>query len=286
MRADGKARGGRLAVKATITGLPQQPFTLDAELPVAFSASPFAFDLPSNKPIKARLDGAADLALLSSIMPIGEARLSGRAQIALGVDGTLAAPKAAGTVTLADGRYENLLTGTLVDKIALRVIGDGSTVAIETLSATDGSGGKLSGSGRVALTPEGAGKADAKVHLDKFAALRLDEAQATVSGDLTLAGTPAHWLLGRQGADRPRRAQGAREAARPRRRSQGHLRQRRRAWRPRRSTRPPRRPPRSRSRSTSTSRSTRRAACSCAAAASIPNGAAISRSAARRRIPR
>jgi translocation and assembly module TamB len=196
VRADGQARGGRLTLKATITGLPKQPFTLDAELPVTFSAEPFAFDLPSNKPIKARLDGAADLALLSSIVPIGEARLSGRAQIALGVEGTLAAPKAAGTVTLADGRYENLLTGTLVDKIALRVVGDGSTVAIETLSATDGGGGKLGGSGRVALTPEGAGKADAKVHLDNFAALRLDEAQATVSGDLTLAGTPAHWLLG------------------------------------------------------------------------------------------
>lgn len=196
VRADGRAQGGRLTMKATIAGLPGQPFALDAELPVVLSAAPFAFALPANKPVKARLNGAADLALLSSIVPIGEARVSGRADIALGVQGTLAAPKAAGTVTLADGRYENLLTGTLVDKIALRLVADGSTATIETLTATDGNGGKLSGTGRVALAPDGAGKADARVRLDSFAALRLDEAHATVSGDLTLSGTPAQWLLG------------------------------------------------------------------------------------------
>jgi translocation and assembly module TamB len=195
IRAEGQARGGRLTVKASIAGLPVQPFTLDAETPVVLSAAPFAFDVPSDKPIKATLRGGADLALLSSIVPIGEARLAGRAEIALGVQGTLAAPKASGTVALADGRYENLLTGTLIDKIALRLVADGATATIETLSATDGGSGKLAGSGRVALNPEGAGRADARVKLDRFAALRLDEARATVSGDLTLDGTPDHWRL-------------------------------------------------------------------------------------------
>jgi translocation and assembly module TamB len=196
VRADGQARGGRLALKATIAGLPGQPFTLDADLPLTLSAQPFAVAVPAQQPLKARLNGAVDLAFLSSIVPIGEARLSGRADVALGVGGTPGRPQATGTVTLADGRYENLLTGTLVDKIALRLTGDGSTIAIETLSATDGGSGKLSGTGRVALTPEGAGQAQARLRLDGFSALRLDEARATVSGDLSLAGTPAQWRLG------------------------------------------------------------------------------------------
>ena len=196
VHADGQAKGGRLTMKANITGLPGQPFVLDATMPVTFSAAPFAFDLPDNKPVKASLNGATDLALLSSIVPIGEARLAGRADIAISVEGTLAAPRASGTVTLADGRYENLLTGTLVDKIALKLAADGSTVRIQDLSATDGGSGKLSGSGRVALSPEGAGQADARLRLDSFTTLRLDEAQATVSGDLTLDGTPAAWNLG------------------------------------------------------------------------------------------
>src|SRR5690606_25877821 len=124
-----------------------------------------------------------------------EARMAGRADIALGVRGTLAAPSASGTVSLADGRYENLLTGTLIDKIALRLVADGSTIRIETLSATDGGSGTLSGGGRVALNPQGGARADARVKLNDFAALRLDEAHATVSGDLTLAGTPERWRL-------------------------------------------------------------------------------------------
>jgi translocation and assembly module TamB len=196
VRADGQARGGRLALKATIAGLPGQPFALAADLPLTLSAQPLAVALPAERPLKARLDGALDLAFLSSIVPVGEARLSGRADIALGVEGTLAKPRAAGTVTLADGRYENLVTGTLVDKIALRLVGDGSTVAIETLSATDGGSGRLSGTGRVALTSEGAGRAEARLRLDGFSALRLDEARATVSGNLALAGSPAEWRLG------------------------------------------------------------------------------------------
>jgi translocation and assembly module TamB len=196
VRADGQARRGRLALKATIAGLPGQPFTLDADLPLTLSAQPFAVALPDRQPLKARLNGAIDLAFLSSVVPIGEARLSGRATVALGVEGTPARPKASGAVTLADGRYENLITGTLVDKIALRLTGNGSTIAIESFSATDGGTGRLSGTGRVALTPEGAGQAEARLRLDGFSVARLDAARAMVSGDLSLAGTPAQWRLG------------------------------------------------------------------------------------------
>lgn len=196
VRADGQARGGRLAFKATVSGLPGRPFTLDADVPLTLSAQPFAVAVPAQQPLKAKLDGAVDLAFLSSIVPIGEARLSGRADVALGVGGTPGRPQASGTVTLADGRYENLVTGTLIDKIALRLTGNGQTIAVETLSATDGGSGRLSGTGRLALTPEGAGRAEARLRLDGFSALRLDEARATVSGDLALAGTPAQWRLG------------------------------------------------------------------------------------------
>src|SRR3546814_13202762 len=80
-------------------------------------------------------------------MTLARRTRSGRANIGMGVAGTVSLPQVAGTVQFGDGRYEYLLTGTLLERLSLRAEAAGDRITISEMSATDGARGTISASG-------------------------------------------------------------------------------------------------------------------------------------------
>jgi len=191
---NGRLEAGALTLSARITGIGSAPFTAEGRLPVTLAFAPFKADLPANAPIAAKLRGATELAALQAIVPLGESRISGRGRVALDIGGTLAEPQVTGTAAITNGRYESITTGSILAGIELRARGDGGSVRIERLSASDGAGGRLTGSGQVKLVGGAAGDIGdvaATVELTRFRLVRLDQATVQVSGRTRLTGTPA-----------------------------------------------------------------------------------------------
>ena len=110
-------------------------------------------------------DGALDVAIRGNIdagvattrtLAAGGRRLTGRVDVDARVGGTLAAPQASGSATLAGGTFTDALQGTRLEGIRARLVARGEEVTIENASATARNGGTLSASGRIRLDP-GAG---------------------------------------------------------------------------------------------------------------------------------
>jgi translocation and assembly module TamB len=189
LHGTGKLEKGVLTLAARISGIGSAPFTAEGRLPFTLSFAPFKADLPAGAPISGRLKGASELAALQAFLPIGESRISGRGQVALDLAGTLAAPRVTGTAAITNGRYESITTGSIIANFEMRAQGDGSAVRIERLSGSDGSGGKLSGSGKIDLTGGNLGALEAAIELTRFRVVRLDQVKAQVSGRARLTGT-------------------------------------------------------------------------------------------------
>jgi translocation and assembly module TamB len=182
----GDWRDDRLAIKGTVTEKRSQPLAVEASLPLTYRASPFAVALPPDGPIAGRVSGTLDLGAM--LVAAGQdISASGKAKIDLRVGGSLRAPQAAGTASLADGRYDDLTSGLTLRNIALEVAGDGQRLSVTKLSAGDGKGGKLTGSGAVELARAGL-PFQAAVAIDSLTVSPMGSA-AQIDGKLALSGT-------------------------------------------------------------------------------------------------
>ncbi|MEQ9607475.1 MAG: translocation/assembly module TamB domain-containing protein, partial [Kiloniellaceae bacterium] len=140
------------------------------------------------RPLAASLDRTGDIATLLLFVPLPEHRLNGDASIAVTVDGTVAAPRAEGSIALRNGRYENLENGTILRDLTLAAEATEERVTLSTLSANDGAGGTLRGEGSLAVDPAARFPLDVTMTFDKFHAVRRDDVTAVTGGKLTLSG--------------------------------------------------------------------------------------------------
>src|SRR3546814_9538389 len=99
-------------------------------------------------------DWSSDVCSSDLFVPLPQHRLDGRAEIAVAVSGTLGSPEADGRIALTQGRYENLEMGTILDDLTLLADISKERVTLAELGAVDGAGGKVSGSGELALDPQ------------------------------------------------------------------------------------------------------------------------------------
>ena len=191
VKGGGKIGGGALTLTSRITGIGSAPLTAQGKLPFILSFAPFKADLPATRPIMAKLRGTTELAALQAFVPIGESRISGRGQVAIDVAGTLATPRVTGTAAITGGGFESITTGSILAGLEMRASSDGKSIRIQRLTANDGSGGRMSVTGRVNLAGGKVGAIEAALELTRFRVVRLDEATVQMSGRAKLTGTPA-----------------------------------------------------------------------------------------------
>ncbi len=187
-RFQGSYSGRRLSLTGELSGLSQEAARLSLAMPLELSLEPFAATVPETEPLEGTLAWNIELATLGDELDLDEHLISGNPKLDLRAAGTLAEPELYGSLTLSDGRYENLEYGTLIQDISLNAQLEGDRIELTTLSANDGSNGRLSGEGSIALRNDA--DSNLRLTLNSFRAAQGDQISAQLSGEATFSGTP------------------------------------------------------------------------------------------------
>lgn len=178
---------GTPTLGAKIEGPGGASLTFDGDLPVRVSAAPFAIVPESARQISATLRGEGGLAvLLGSLVPDPH-RIAGRFDVTAKLSGSLSDPRADGSVRVTGGRYENLLSGTLVRDVALEARFKDNRLDILRAAGLAGSG-RVEASGTLVLDPSRNFPLDIVLRADKAGVVNRDDISATTSGEITVVG--------------------------------------------------------------------------------------------------
>jgi translocation and assembly module TamB len=189
VRIDGQLSATNVQLSGEISGFNDKAVTFDATLPARLSLRPIALSLPTDEAIAAtaRFDGRLG-PLAALLMPAGH-RLDGWLLSDVRVSGSLAAPVLDGATSLTDGRYENLVTGTLLENLTAEGTSAGQVISLDRLSADAGRNGRIEASGQLALTTGAAPSLNLDITLRRAILVRRDEATIGLDGQLDLDGT-------------------------------------------------------------------------------------------------
>lgn len=187
IRTEGVLTAGSLALRAKVEGPGEAHLTAEGRLSVGLSAAPFELNIPTEQPISATVSGRGDLGGLIGQL-IGDPHVvTGSLDLQMDLSGSAAHPLASGDIRIASGRYENIVTGTLVRDIGLEARLDGDRLEIVRATGLAGNG-RIDVSGSVGLTGN---PLDVRVGAEKALVVERDDLALTVSGDLALGGSIA-----------------------------------------------------------------------------------------------
>jgi translocation and assembly module TamB len=187
----GELAGRRLRLELRGEGVSEQPIRAQAELPLVIDLAAGAFEVPADGQVAGSLAGELSLARLADIAGLDDQRLEGPLIADLRVGGTVARPAIEGTVRVEGALYENGTTGTVLRDLSLLVEADRQTLAIRRFSATDGGAGRLNGEGTIGLDRAAGYPLDVRVQFERARLVARDDATATLSGRVALAGNVA-----------------------------------------------------------------------------------------------
>jgi len=154
-------------------------------LPVAASAAPLRLAIARREPVRGRFSADGEIKPLWDLLVGGERTVSGNVSAAATVGGSLADPLLEGRASLQGGTFEDGVIGLKLRGLTIDAALANAEIDVSKLTAIDGRGGGLEGSGRISLRRNGEGSF--KVALDEFQLLDNDTATATASGEATLS---------------------------------------------------------------------------------------------------
>jgi len=189
--AEARLQPNRLLLNARVADAKGDAINLAGALPIKITGHPFAATVPRDGALSLSINGDGQLENLTELLPIGEDRLSGRYHLDLRAAGTVASPSASGEVTLAEGHYESLVYGTVLDGVTIDLAGDRDKIVLRQFSATDGGKGTLKIGGTVLLAAKPGPAFDATAVLNAFQLIHRDNAIAHGSGDIKVSGALA-----------------------------------------------------------------------------------------------
>ncbi len=180
--------GRIVGLQGRVTGLGADRVSFTGSLPMVLTRAPLGISLPPQGPLALRLEGGGDVGQLADLLPLGEDRLSGRFAADVSVGGTVGSPAAYGQLRLTGARYANFASGAVLTNLNAQVVGDRDRFRLVSLSAGDGAGGKLNAQGSVVLRGASGPSAELSARLANFRVAARDEAVASASGTVSVAG--------------------------------------------------------------------------------------------------
>jgi translocation and assembly module TamB len=185
---DSTWNGRNLDLRGQVNGLKGDQIGFSGAVPLLLNPAPLGISVPADGRLAFQLQGSGQVEHLADLLPLGEDRVSGHFAANMAVGGTLAAPAASGRLQLADGRYENFATGAVLTKMQADLVGDRDRLTLTSLSASDTANGTLKAQGNVTLRGAAGPTAELSATLDNFRVAARDEAVATTSGNISIAG--------------------------------------------------------------------------------------------------
>ncbi|MFN7107031.1 MAG: translocation/assembly module TamB domain-containing protein [Brevundimonas sp.] len=183
-RVDATLAGDRLTIKATAVDEGAVQASADVVLPVEASAAPLRLAIARTREMSGRVSINGQIQPIWDLFLGGERSLAGQVNGQATLAGTLNAPRLNGRFDLSQGSYRENAVGLVLGDMTLRTRFDDTTAQIETFTANDGSGGTVTGQGRVGLR-QGSGS-NAQLTLSRFRVIDNDIAEARASGPITI----------------------------------------------------------------------------------------------------
>ena len=185
---DGNWNGRTIELKGQVTGLKGDTITFAGSAPLLLRPAPLGISVPPDGRLSLQLQGAGQIEHLADLLPLGEDRASGHFSADISVGGTVAVPAANGRLRLSDARYENFATGAVLTNMQADLVGDRDRFTLSSFSAGDSASGSLKAQGGVVLKGASGPTAELSATLANFRVAARDEALATASGTVSIAG--------------------------------------------------------------------------------------------------
>lgn len=180
--------GRRLTLAARARGVSEEPFLLDASLPLIRDPNGAWPMLPARGPVEGKLTWRGPIASLMALADLPGQRLTGEAEMALTAAGDISAPLISGQAHIRNGVFENFETGTVLRDLDLAIEGEGSETMRFTMSARDPAEGRLTAEGTVSLAADANPAVDMRTRFDNMQMVRRQDLVLAVDGDLALTG--------------------------------------------------------------------------------------------------
>ena len=156
----------------------------DITLPVEASAAPLRLAIVRTRDMSGEISIQGQIQPIWDLLAGGERSLSGQINARATLAGSMAEPRINGRLDLQEGNFHDSATGVRLANVTLASRFDDTTGLVETFSAVDGTGGAVSGNGRIGLT-QGSGSSF-QLQFDRFRIIDNDLAEAKASGPLTV----------------------------------------------------------------------------------------------------
>ncbi|MDR1475334.1 MAG: translocation/assembly module TamB domain-containing protein [Holosporales bacterium] len=152
---------------------------------------PYRFFLNDTAPIYIECDLRSNLSKsMGEILP-DEMACWGRLESCFKISGSAQAPNVSGYLTLENGGFEKVSSGTYINSLNLHIKSDKANVLLCRASATDANRGKVTVQGAASLVKQGKAQtllADANVKFQNFKIIDEDDLIVSVDGDSFLKG--------------------------------------------------------------------------------------------------
>ena len=188
LAANGNWNGRSLDLSGQVTGLKGDRVSFGGSVPLLLNPAPLGISVPPDGRLALQLQGAGQIEHLADLLPLGEDRVSGHFAADVAVGGTVVSPAASGRLEISDGRYENFLTGAVLTKLQAQLVGNRDRFTLTSFSAADDASGSLKARGSVVLSGAAGPAAELSASLANFRIAARDEAVATASGTVSIAG--------------------------------------------------------------------------------------------------
>ena len=173
----------RLAVEASATNQAGLRANVDAVLPTLASAQPLRLAVNRTQPISGSFNVDGELRPLWDLFFGGERVLAGRVQAQGRLGGTLNDLRPTGTASLTNGQFTDGGIGLELKNLTVRADLERNAVQVRQLSASDESGGTITGGGAISL--QRTGGSNFRAELKSFRLIDNELAEADASGVIT-----------------------------------------------------------------------------------------------------
>ncbi len=174
----------KLKLAASATNAEGLTSNLDLTLPVSAATQPLHLTIDRAQPMQGAFSADGELRPLWDLFIGGGQTLAGRVATHGTLSGTLNNPKLVGEASLANGRFQDIGSGLILQNFTLNADFGVDAINVRQASGVDGHGGTVSGVGAISLQRDGGSTFALK--LSKFRLFDTDLGRASVSGAVTV----------------------------------------------------------------------------------------------------
>lgn len=161
---------------------------LTATLPLIWDPSNKSVFIPEDQPLTGKAEGQMDLKVWNDYLSASGEMVEGKLDLNVSLAGIKKAPEVSGKLLLADGRYENMIYGTLMHPISLSLVADSKEIRVENLEAVTPNKGTIKASGSLQLASLESYDFNFGLKTDNAQLVGLDMLTVMASGGLDIKG--------------------------------------------------------------------------------------------------